>query len=451
MHAYVRTTDGFLTTVHDVARRAGDVSYVPIVNPGTNKNQQSLLRLVNPGDEPADVTIRGVDDAGIAASPEVRVVVPARGARTYTASDLEAGAEGVAGSLGEGTGKWRLEVASRSPLHAMGLLRSVSGHITNLSTPSYEDGGPQHQVAYFPSTSETFREGFVRVVNRSERGGVATIVAYDDSGESHGPVTLTMPPLATVHFNSGDLENGNTAKGLLGSIGASEGVFHLEIDSELDLDVLAYVRTADGFLTAMHDALHRQRGGIHVPVFNPGSNANQVSSLRLVNPVSDQRSVTITAIDDDGRSPGAAVTLPLPPNGARTYTSRELETGIAPGVTGAFGDGTGKWRLTINADGPLRAMSLMLTPTGHVTNLSTSRRRPSWVNAVPSVLDSVGESSPQAALGGTPLRLPSSTRSTFETERFGTVHFDRVTLEPPHCSSSAEPSDCVSMSNTSTS
>ena len=427
VHAYVRTPDGFLTSMHDVARRAGDVSYVPIANPGRNKNQESLLRLVNPGDEAADVTIRGVDDAGIATSPEVRVVVPARGARTYTAADLEAGAEGLSGSFGEGTGKWRLEIASRSPLHAMSLLRSISGHITNLSTPSYEDGGPRHQVAYFPSTAETFREGFVRVVNRSERGGVATIVAYDDSGESHGPATLAMPPLATVHFNSGDLEDGNPAKRLSGGIGAGEGVFHLDIDSELDLDVLAYVRTADGFLTAMHDALHRQRGGIHVALFNPGSNDKQVSSLRLVNPGPGERNVTITAVDDDGRSPGVAVALRVPPNGARTYTSQELESGIAPGLSGAFGDGTGKWRLAIDADGPLRAMSLMTTPTGHVTNLSTARQRSALV-ATPPVPDSVDESSLSNAPEDAVPPLPSSVPTTFVTERFGTVHFDRTAL-----------------------
>ena len=437
VHAYVRTTEGFLTAMHDVARRAGDVSYVPIVNPGRNKNQESLVRLVNPGDEAAEASIRAVDDAGVVEPPEVRLVVPARGARTFTASDLEAGAEGLAGSLGEGVGKWRLEIASRSPLHAMGLLRSISGHITNLSTPSYEDGGPRHQAAYFPSTAEPFREGFVRVVNRSARRGIATILAYDDSGESHGPVTLDMPPRATVHFNSGDLEKGNAAKGLSGSIGAGEGVYHLDIDSELDLDVLAYVRTKDGFLTAMHDALHQQRGGIHVPVFNPGSNEQQVSSLRLVNPGPEERRVTITAVDDEGRSSGAAVALRVPPNGARTYTSRDLESGTAPGLTGAFGDGTGKWRLAIDADGPLRAMSLMTTPMGHVTNLSTARRRSSRIAAAP-VANSVDDSSLSDAAGAATPPLPSSAPTTFETERFGTVHFDTGTLGPPHVTPAAD-------------
>ena len=246
-----------------------------------------------------------------------------------------------------------------------------------------------------------------------------------------------MPPLATAHFNSGDLENGNTEKGLSGSIGAGDGVFHLEIDSELDLDVLAYVRTADGFLTAMHDAAHQQHGGIHVPVFNPGRNDRQVSSLRLVNPGPAERHVTITAIDDDGRSPGVAVALRVPPNGARTYTSRELESGTAPGLAGAFGEGTGKWRLAISADGPLRAMSLMTTPMGHVTNLSTARRRSARVTGA-AEMDSGGESSLADAPGGVVAPSPSSVPTTVETERFGTVHFDMDTLGTLHVAPEAD-------------
>ena len=57
-------------------------------------------------------------------------------------------------------------------------------------------------------------------------------------------------------------------------------------------------RTVDGFLTAMHyrapieDGLHR------VAIFNPGSNVNQVSSLRLVNPGPEDAGVTVTRIDN---------------------------------------------------------------------------------------------------------------------------------------------------------
>ena len=114
----------------------------------------------------------------------------------------------------------------------------------------------------------------------------------------------------------------------------------------------------------MHDAFHRGDGGIHVPTFNPGSNPNQVSLLRLVNPGDSEREVAITGVDASGASPGSTVHLTVPPRGARTVTSLELESGTAAGLTGSLGDGDGKWQLTVEPDGPLRVLSLLRSPDG---------------------------------------------------------------------------------------
>ena len=65
----------------------------------------------------------------------MRTTVPAGAARTFTAAQLEAGADGLDGALGDGRGKWRLIVESGQPLVVMSLLKSPTGHLTNLSTP----------------------------------------------------------------------------------------------------------------------------------------------------------------------------------------------------------------------------------------------------------------------------------------------------------------------------
>ena len=57
--SYIRHPDGFLTSMHDLAPRVGTRYVVAIF--ASNLNQQSSLRLVNPGTEAADVRIRGVD------------------------------------------------------------------------------------------------------------------------------------------------------------------------------------------------------------------------------------------------------------------------------------------------------------------------------------------------------------------------------------------------------
>ena len=128
--------------------------------------------------------------------------------------------------------------------------------------------------------------------------------AYDDAGKAYGPVTLALGAGETVHFDSHDLEAGNAAKGLEGSTGAGEGHWRLEFTSALELEVLAYIRTDDGFLTSMHDVVPRTEAGHRVVTFNPGRNTSQVSSLRLINRGADSAEVRIEGIDDDGASPG---------------------------------------------------------------------------------------------------------------------------------------------------
>ena len=83
----------------------------------------------------------------------MRLSVPARGARTVTARELESD-EGrgealrdlvVVGALGDGTGKWRLVVTSDRPIQVMSLLANPTGHLTNLSTAPGSMGPAQAQ------------------------------------------------------------------------------------------------------------------------------------------------------------------------------------------------------------------------------------------------------------------------------------------------------------------
>ena len=154
MLSYVRTTDGFLTAMHDTVPSAGGRHWVVFFNPGSNSGQVSRLRLVNPGEEAAEVSIAGVDDRGESPGSEVTTTIPAGASRTFTAAALESGGEGLEGSLGDGEGKWRLTVESAQPLVAMSLLSDPMGYLTNLSTaPGREPQGPPDLVVVSPSVS----------------------------------------------------------------------------------------------------------------------------------------------------------------------------------------------------------------------------------------------------------------------------------------------------------
>ena len=372
-YAYIRTGDGFLTSMHDTAPEEDGMHRVVIFNPGSNLNQESRLRLVNAGDAPAAVEIAGTDDAGNASDGTVRVEIPAGESLTYTAAELETGgAPGLAGTLGDGRGKWRLAVESEGAVEVMSLLSSPTGHLTNLSTAPEGALDGTHAVPLFPSASDALgRQGFVRVVNHVDRTGEVTIRAYDGTDRAYEALTLLIGAGETKHFNSDDLEGGAPSKGLNGSTGAGEGDWRLELTSGLDIEVLSYIRTPDGFLTAVHDVAPVEHGLHRVATFNPGSNRNQASVLRLVNAGAVPARATVTGIDDRGASPGGPVTVTVPAGGSRTVTAAELESG-GDGLEGALGDGSGKWRLEVESDRPITVMSLLSSPTAHLTNLSTA-------------------------------------------------------------------------------
>ena len=374
--SYIRTEDGFLTAMHDVAPLAEMGYQVPILNPGGNRNQVSLLRLVNPAAEAAMVTITGIDDAGVSPGRPINLSLEAGATRTLSAQEMESG-EGLDGALGDGSGKWRLTVTSDQPIVVASLLKSPTGHLTNLSTvpdnKTVEDGSTEtHHVPLFLSLADpNGRQGFVRVVNPGSEEATVRIKAYDSTARNLDAVTLTVGGGKAAHFNSQDLELGNAAKGLSGGVGAGEGNWRLELESDVDINVFAYIRTRDGFLTSIHDTVPLLESGYDVSIFNPGSNRNQQSWLLMVNPSQSDANVTVRGVDDLGAASAGNVLLSVPAGKARMVSAQTLEIG-GEEINGSLGDGTGKWRLLVEADRPIHVLSLLESPTGHLTNLSTA-------------------------------------------------------------------------------
>ena len=230
----------------------------------------------------------------------------------------------------------------------------------------------QHTLPMVKPASDAVLQGFIRIINHSNHDGTVQIHGIDDSGERFGPVTLEINAKASRHLNSADLESGNDDKGLSGGLGDGDGNWRLELETTLDIEPLAYIRTADGFVTSMHDLVARGAPRCHhVPFFNPGSNEAQVSLLRLINKSDTENEVTLVGLDDDGERADGAVLLTLPAGGVRTVSAQELESG-GNDLTGTFGDGVGKWHLFVSSEHPVELVNMLRSPTGHLTNLSTS-------------------------------------------------------------------------------
>ena len=228
-----------------------------------------------------------------------------------------------------------------------------------------------HRLPFVPSTADmNMREGFLRVVNRGPRSVDVMIEAIDDGGMARGMATLTLGANEARQLNSYDLEMGNAMKGLSGGVGSGAGNWQVVLTSTLPLDALAYVRHADGFVTSMNGLVPYNMNGHQVVFINPASNTGQVSWLRIVNPGMMNAHVRIEGTDDAGAAPGSAVEFYVSPGAAMMVSAQHLEEGGNYGMMGALGDGMGKWRLQINSDQHLEVMSLLMSPAGHLTNLS---------------------------------------------------------------------------------
>ena len=134
-----------------------------------------------------------------------------------------------------------------------------------------------HISTFAPKSHET-REGFARVVNHGESPATIQMEAFDDAGQRHGPVTLTLGAGEVTHFNSTDFEDGNEDKGLSGNIGAGSADWRIELRGD-GLEALSYMRTADGFVTSLRDV-----GTAHPrdePAREPGYRASHQSIDRL--------------------------------------------------------------------------------------------------------------------------------------------------------------------------
>ena len=273
--------------------------------------------------------------------------------------------EGVFDSL---TNFWELDLSNN---HLVGLTRNDPLFAALPSDVDLSLGGQTAAsvttrlpaiVPLMISASDSMRQGFVRIINESDESGSVRILAFDDGGAAAEPIEIQLGANQAVHFNSDDLENVNAAKGINAGIGSPvQGDWRLDIESALDVRVLAFVRTGDGFLTAMHDVLPRDANGELVAwIFNPPSNTTSQSKLRLINTGLNLEVLNISAEDDAGVRHFIDVIGRV-----------ELNPGESRTVTG-LGRPTGKSRLFITAGEAVVGMSLLEAASGHLTNLSTA-------------------------------------------------------------------------------
>ena len=366
--AFSCSVDGLLASLNGrVAKRDG-VRKLALFTVATGSGAGSLLRLVNPGDEAATATIRGVDDDGAASAGEVRATIPPRGAKTLHADDLRSGGGALDGALGDGSGNWRLAVSANRPIHVAHLQPVPSGLENASSELAWRHAGGQrlHRIPYFPPESSA-GVGVVRFVNDSNAAGTVEVRAFDQTARQFAAVRLSVAARQAVQFDAAELANRLDGDG-------GEGAWRLELATTLNGRAGAYFRNADGQLANLNPAVTEPaaepREHRVSMLFFDGADSPRRSRLRLVNWDGEDADVTVTARDDRGVRADVA-RIQVPARSARTYDAWQLETGDGPGLGAGLGDGAGSWRFDIASTVPLQVLNLLET-NGQLANLSHS-------------------------------------------------------------------------------
>lgn len=254
-------------------------------------------------------------------------------------------------------------VCRHASIHALAILLLFALPDTQADT---------HRLPLLPSGSDELREGLVRIINHSDAAGRVAVTAIDDSGRSFGPVTLAMARGQAIGFSSTDLEQGNDALGIASGIGSGYGDWRLVLDTMLDIEPLAYVRTPAGFIDSLHDVVPRRPFYHRVTLLAPDSFLPDGSAVRLINSTAEAADVVIFGVDDGNALAPGHVSIGLPAGAARTVTARELENGAA-GLQGRLGIGAGDWQLLIFTDAAIEAMTVLDASSGSLANLSAAQ------------------------------------------------------------------------------
>jgi len=376
----IRSESGFLSNFSTDVKQdlADDKYYINFFNPASNTAQQSILRLTNSSDSATYVKINAIDDLGQAAPEgEVGFYLQAHSGIMLTAQDLENGNNNkFSGQIGDGYGKWHLTISSSGELNVMNLIRTSDGMLTNLSNNVVLNKLETNWIDFFNPGSNTKQLSLLRFVNDSAQDVDIEIKAFDDSGEEApgGSLILTSKANQAVNLRSYELENGASAKGLQGSLGTGKGKWHLQVTALNDgVRMMKFMRSTGGFLTNLSGSMLATTTPVEVGFFNPASNPNQLSLLRLVNRTNTSTTITISGIDDYGVQSSGNITLTLAANAAATLQSNDLEKGnTAKGLLNKLGDGYGKWRLQISSTNSVSVMSIIRTSDGMLSNLTSS-------------------------------------------------------------------------------
>ena len=154
----------------------------------------------------------------------------------------------------------------------------------------------------------------------------------------------------------------------------------VKIDASAVSETTTFTRGSVVSSGAACDLLPLRYNGSVVEVYhlNPAGQTTAQSFVRIINPSDLTGTVTLTSFDDLGNPGATPITFTLLGGHSMQLNSDDFEVNNpAKGLTGAWGNGTGKWRATVTGEFPdmvVQSLNRNLND-GTVTNLTDADNR----------------------------------------------------------------------------
>ena len=240
-----------LGALMSVTQRISDT--LPLVPGVSDSGQQGFVLIRNRSDVDGEVTIHGIDDAGKRFGPATLALAAGHTA-SFNSEDLEAGNtdKGLEPGIGDGTGHWRLVLATELDIEARGYIRTSDGFVTSMYelAREHERMKRRYVVPFFNPASNTMIVSHLRVANPNAVAVDVTLEAWDSDGETaEDVIEFSVDAGAAVLFSSQQLEAGD-ADAFTGRLGDGAGKWRFEVSGgDQPLEVMSLLSTGSGHLT----------------------------------------------------------------------------------------------------------------------------------------------------------------------------------------------------------
>lgn len=223
-------------------------------------------------------------------------------------------------------------------------------------------GNFQFDVVGAQSVAAANRDRLYAEVNFANTSGVSqvylsTAACAAGTGTVVNSAGITAVLTKTGNQYAGSIDLGSTGANVFNICARFDGTTAIASQSVTAASKIDYLVGRDTTLSATTTIANIAYNGSSIDVMhvNPGSNANQVSYVRITNPTTTSGLVTITGVCDNGVAGVQPATLMLTGGQSVQLTAAQIEDGGAGGITAGQGIGrpgtcTGKWRLNVTGE-----------------------------------------------------------------------------------------------------